>query len=78
MAALPENHPLALKKSLIYIQDLVQETFLMIPRSAGTLYFDIYTDLFRRAGSTPKSIIQAHDLQTVFALVSAGMGWELH
>lgn len=72
-AALPEDHPLANKQS-IYIRDLVDETFIMTPKSAGVLYYDTFMSIFQMAGFAPKIKIQANDLQTVLVLVAAGMG----
>ncbi|MFT8319705.1 MAG: LysR substrate-binding domain-containing protein [Bacillus sp. (in: firmicutes)] len=73
IAALPENHPLALNKS-ICLNDFADETFIMTPRSAGSLYYDTFIELFLHAEFNPKITIQAHDLQTVLSFVSAGMG----
>ncbi len=73
MATLPEKHPLAQRQSL-YIRDMKNEHFIMTPKSAGQLYYETFMNLFQNEGFTPKVTIQAHDLQTVLALVAAGMG----
>lgn len=71
--ALPEQHPLNSKKS-IYLSDMANETFIMTPKSVGALYYETFMSVFQKAGFTPNITIQAHDLQTVLALVAAGMG----
>jgi len=71
--ALPENHVLATKKN-IYLSDLIDETFIMTPKAVGALFYEMFMGIFKEAGLTPNISIQAHDLQTVLALVSAGMG----
>jgi DNA-binding transcriptional LysR family regulator len=73
MAVLPENHPLADQEPL-YLRDLAEETFIITPRSTGQLYYDMITGLFQQSGILPSFTIQAHDLQTVMALVESGMG----
>lgn len=73
LAALPEKHVLASKKS-IHLRDLENETFIMTPKSVGPLYYDTFMSLFQKAGFTPQITIQCHDLQTVLALVTADMG----
>lgn len=73
VAALPENHLLADKPTL-FLRDLADETFIMTPKSAGSLYYETMMELFKTAKFAPKVTIQAHDLQTVLVLVSADMG----
>src|SRR5699024_1828075 len=70
VAALPEKHPLAEKPSLSF-KDLAAETFIMTPKSAGSLYYETVLDAFKNTGVTPKTTIQAHDLQTVLVLVAS-------
>jgi len=73
-AALPEKHPLALKKSPLYIQELSKEPFIMTPRTVGEYYYDTFINIFQQAGFTPKIKTFAHDIQTCLTLVSSGMG----
>ncbi|MBL4953345.1 LysR substrate-binding domain-containing protein [Neobacillus sp. OS1-32] len=73
LATLPEKHPLANKHS-INLRDLADETFIMTPKSAGVLYYETFMSIFQMAGFAPKIMIQANDLQSVLALVAAGMG----
>lgn len=73
VAAFPEQHPLAAKHPL-YLHDLANETFIMTTKSVGALYHDTFMNVFEKAGFTPKITIQADNLHTVLALVTAGMG----
>lgn len=73
MVALPEKHPLAIKPS-VYIRDLADETFIITPKSAGPLYYDMFMNAFENANFTPNITIQANNLQIVMALVAGGMG----
>ncbi len=73
LAAMPSGHPLADRTSL-YLRDLAGETFIMTSKSSGPLYYDMVISAFQQARITPNLTIQAHDLQTVLALVASGMG----
>lgn len=73
MVALPEKHPLVMKPS-VYIRDLANETFIITPKSAGPLYYDMFMNAFENANFTPNITIQANNLQIVMALVAGGMG----
>src|SRR5699024_790378 len=73
VVALPEKHPLVDKPSLSF-NDLAGESFIMTPKSAGSLYYETVLNAFKNAELTPKITIQAHDLQTVLVLVAGGMG----
>lgn len=73
LAALPDNHPLA-DRATLHLRDLAEETFIMTPKSSGSLYYDMVMGVFQQAKITPKLTIQAHDIQTVLALVASGMG----
>lgn len=73
VVALPEQHALSSKQT-IYLNDLKDETFIMTPKSVGALYYETFMSVFDKASFTPNITIQAHDLHTVLALVSAGMG----
>lgn len=73
LAALPNNHPLV-DRELLYLHDLADETFIMTPKSSGPLYYDMVMGMFQQARIAPNLTIQAHDLQTVLAMVASGMG----
>lgn len=73
VVALPENHHLANKPS-VSIQELANEPFIMTPKIAGTMYYDIVMQAFQKYDLSPNLSIQAYDLQTVLLLVAAGLG----
>jgi len=74
--ALPENHPLATKKS-IFLTDLLDEKWVITTKSAGILFYEMITSIFQNEDFKPNIAIQAHDLQTVLTFVSSGMGISL-
>jgi len=71
--ALPEKHPLASAET-VSLRSLKDETFVMTQKSIGLLYYNSIMDIFKKVGFTPKISYQTNDLQTVLALVSAGVG----
>lgn len=73
-AILPKNHPLALRGGAVSIKELAAESFVITPRSIGPGFYDAVTRICHEAGFSPNITIETHDLQTVFVLVSAGMG----
>ncbi|WP_257350372.1 LysR substrate-binding domain-containing protein [Pseudalkalibacillus decolorationis] len=77
MAVLPETHPLTSKKSPLYIHDLAEESFVMTPKTAGVDYYNTFIKICHQSGFTPKITIHAHDVQTIIALVSSGIGVSL-
>jgi DNA-binding transcriptional LysR family regulator len=74
IVALPENHPLALETNSIEVQKLSSELFIMTPRKAGQIYYDIIINICHHAGFSPKIVQEVHELHTALSLVSAGMG----
>ncbi|MED4907871.1 LysR substrate-binding domain-containing protein [Brevibacillus centrosporus] len=74
---LPENHPLAERGGPIAIAELAEESFVITPRSIGQGFYDSVTRICHDAGFSPKITVETHDMPTVFALVSAGMGISL-
>jgi len=73
MLALPNQHALTSKRS-ICLSDLVDETFIMTPKSVGTLYHEKFMSIFQKVEFTPNIAFQADDFSTVLALVAAGTG----
>ncbi|MGO0059838.1 LysR family transcriptional regulator [Brevibacillus fluminis] len=71
---LPEDHPLAVQGRPIAITDLAEESFVITPRAIGPGFYDSVTKLCNDAGFSPKITVETHDLPSVYALVSAGMG----
>lgn len=76
LAALPKEHPLT-KKERLFIHDFSEEPFIITPKSAGPMYYNAIMSIFKQTNFTPNITIQAHDLQTVMALVAANMGMSL-
>ncbi len=74
--ALPEGHPLALKKS-INLRDLENETIIITSKSAGIVFYETIMNIFETIDFKPNIAIQAHDLQTVLTFVSSGVGISL-
>lgn len=74
VVALPANHPLALKTTLIEIQELSSESFIMTPRKSGQIYYDIIINICHYAGFSPNIIQEVHELPTALSLVAAGIG----
>ncbi|MDF2679489.1 MAG: HTH-type transcriptional regulator alsR [Brevibacillus sp.] len=74
---LPENHPLAVSGGPIAIKELADESFVITPRSIGPGFYDSVTKVCHDAGFSPKITVETHDMPTVYALVSAGMGVSL-
>ncbi|MBP2630657.1 MAG: transcriptional regulator, LysR family [Firmicutes bacterium] len=72
--AMPKNHPLASKSDPIELQELSKETFIMIPRKAGQVYYDTIINIFHSAGFSPNIGPEVYELQTSISLVAAGMG----
>ncbi|MGG3468506.1 LysR substrate-binding domain-containing protein [Neobacillus pocheonensis] len=76
-AVLPANHPLALRGGPVSILELADESFVMYPRSIGSGIYNAIINICHEAGFSPKITVEAHDMQSVLALVSAGMGVSL-
>ncbi|MEC0242616.1 LysR family transcriptional regulator [Paenibacillus dokdonensis] len=75
MAFLHKSNSLLKSESSINIQDLSNETFVMVSSRYGAFYEDIYEELFHSHEYMPKSIIQANDLHTALAIVNQGIGF---
>lgn len=72
--AMPENHPLASKSAPIEVQELSKELFIMTPRKAGQIYYDMIINICHSAGFSPHITQEVHELLTSISLVAAGMG----
>lgn len=71
--ALPKNHPLA-KKDKIQIEDLRDQSFIVVSREIWPGLYDEFLSLFREIGFSPKIVQEATEYQMVVGLVSAGIG----
>ena len=73
VAALPRGHALAKRRSLS-LPMLAPEPFLFFPRSAAPALYDRIIAACREAGFSPAVVQEAAQMQTIIALVAAGMG----
>jgi LysR family hydrogen peroxide-inducible transcriptional activator len=74
LLALPTRHPLAGKRSLT-LQQVAQEPFILMKHGHG--FRQITLDLYRKAGLEPKVVFESGGIETVQALVAAGLGISL-
>jgi DNA-binding transcriptional LysR family regulator len=73
VAALPEHHRLA-GHSVIKLSDLAQDDWIMCPPQHGPGLHDSITEGCQQAGFSPRVTQQAHQMQSMLGLVSAGLG----
>jgi DNA-binding transcriptional LysR family regulator len=71
--ALPEHHPLALRKTL-RLQDIWAQPLVTFPRRIVPSLFDAIFGMYRDAGKEPLVAQEAIQMQTIVNLVSAGLG----
>jgi DNA-binding transcriptional LysR family regulator len=76
MVALPRGHRLAREKQL-RLQDLAEESFLLIPRHLGPGFYDQVVGLCAQAGFVPRVVQEARATQTIVSLIAGGMGLSL-
>jgi DNA-binding transcriptional LysR family regulator len=74
LLALPPQHPLAHKSSLT-LKQIGEEPFVLMKSGHG--FRQITLDLFHRAGLTPNVVFESDGIETVQALVAAGLGFSL-
>ena len=70
-ACVPENHPLAAKKS-IGIQDLTDADLIMLKE--GSFLRHLVLDKLKAANITPNSVLESNQSETLKGLVSSGVG----
>ena len=73
IVAVPENHPLAARRTL-RLRDLREERFVLIPPRWGTGYHTRVLDACQKAGFVPRVAQTARYMHTIVGLVAAGMG----
>lgn len=76
LAVLPDDHPLA-EEDPLQLGMLRDEVFLRFPSVEDPLQVDYITRACAQAGFTPKTEEAASDIQSVIALVAAGLGVSL-
>ncbi|WP_040949368.1 LysR family transcriptional regulator [Gorillibacterium massiliense] len=70
--AVPPTHPLAHEKREIAIAELRDEPFIMLKKGQG--FRQIAIEMCRNAGFEPTVVFESSNIETVQALVGAGMG----
>lgn len=71
--AIPEAHPFAARKK-IRLRDLHNEALLTFPRALSPGLYDLIHSAISDRAPSPKTAQEATQLQTVIALVCAGLG----
>ena len=74
LLALPAKHPLAGKNTLS-LRQVAEEPFILMKSGHG--FRQITLDLYRKAGLEPKVVFESGGIETVQALVAAGLGISL-
>jgi DNA-binding transcriptional LysR family regulator len=74
--ALPARHPLA-GRPRIRMRDLASETLIVFRRELAPGLHDEVLHQLRRAGLVPRALQEVVQMQTVLALVAAGIGFGL-
>ncbi|MBL0143247.1 MAG: LysR family transcriptional regulator [Betaproteobacteria bacterium] len=73
VVALPAGHPLSRLKRISGAK-LARESFVMFPRTSGTIFHDLIINFCRDAGFVPRISQEATQTHAVLGLVSAGLG----
>lgn len=73
MVVLPASHPLA-DRPHVALSMLVNESWILFPRSVNVNLYDHLQKIFRKAGITPNVVQEASDIQTQVSLVESGLG----
>ncbi|MDT0345994.1 LysR family transcriptional regulator [Streptomyces litchfieldiae] len=77
VAAVPGDHALA-ERAVLTPADLAGEPFVLFPRERGPWLYDLIVDYCRAGGGAPPRVAQeAVMMQTITALVAAGLGLAL-
>lgn len=74
LLALPAKHPLAGKNNLS-LKQVAEEPFILMKSGHG--FRQITLDLYRKAGLEPKVVFESGGIETVQAMVAAGLGISL-
>lgn len=72
-AVLPEGHPLADRDELT-LADLADEPWVLTPRASWPPWHRKYDEDFARAGFRPRVVERGTSVQSLLALVAAGVG----
>jgi LysR family transcriptional regulator, hydrogen peroxide-inducible genes activator len=74
LLALPPHHAFSQKRSLA-LKQLAGEPFILMKPGHG--FRQITLELFRKAGLTPQVVFESDGIETVQALVAAGLGFSV-
>jgi DNA-binding transcriptional LysR family regulator len=72
-AVLPSEHPLA-ERPRLRLSELAGEPWVLTERSSWPPWHELYDAEFRAAGFTPKVVQRGTSVQSLLALVAAGVG----
>lgn len=72
--AIPAHHPLAAKKGVVGLGEIVDEEFVFFSRSEAPVIHDQLVRMCQSAGFTPAIVQEAYPMSTVVGLVGAGVG----
>ncbi len=70
---LSDINPLS-QKSVLTLEDLARETFILFPRAVGPRLYDEIITLCHQAGFSPRKIIEAAPAQSIVAMAACDMG----
>ncbi|MGW1344980.1 LysR family transcriptional regulator [Kribbella sp. NPDC002412] len=76
VAVVPDDHPRA-RQRVVAVRDLAEEPFVLFPRALGPGLHDQILAYCAEAGFTPVVAQEAVQMQTIVALVAAGLGVSL-
>lgn len=71
--ALPDDHP-ATADSLVRLSGLAEEPFVLFPRALEPDTYDLFVNTCVAAGFAPRISQEAESIQSLLALVAAGLG----
>lgn len=71
--AIADDHPLLHRKKT-RLRDFASENFIIFPRAQGPGTYDSIVTTCQKAGFSPHIVQEAHEMQTILALVAAGLG----
>ncbi len=76
LAVLPQGHPYA-ERSTIALGALDAVDFVMYSPDEARYFYDLVSDILRRAGVRPRHVQYVSQIHTILALVRAGLGLSL-
>ncbi len=74
LAALPQDHWLALREPEPAVSDFDGEPFVMYSPSEARYFYEVLISIFRRTETAPKYVQYLSQVHSILALVKAGLG----